>query len=369
MAEVAPPVKPEIKLDPGEQKPLMDIDAFEEDTDLQFPPENKVAWLARVPKDLWEAWYDLYKDAPDHEEIQVGTMRVYSEKGRDGKFPQPPSNQRAEILLDDSMPKTRDMPKKYDLKINTDSYKNTFVFSEKDQPSHNRNQPFNRFRSGSKPTGISKDSRYGDRQRKYGSAIPKQTALAPMVQHEAIATPIQDKDYYSQLQRSMAAQMAPKAQTIFQMGIDKKLMPGRNNNIMSTFTTTARPSVLKGRKKVPKEKAVRISQEAMFDALFDCFRQYRYWRLKDLRNKLHQPEAYIKSTLDQIATLIRSGDFAQTYVLKPEYAANNVKAEDGVKEEVAKVESGVESDFDTGNEIGDDEDDVEGFEDVKMEGA
>ena len=97
--------------------------------------------------------------------------------------------------------------------------------------------------------------------------------------------------------------------------------PGATSNLstFSTFSTSARPGGQGGNRKARKEKAVRVSQEALLDALYKCFRKYRYWSLKALRNELKQPEAYIKQTLEGIATLVRSGDFAMNYVLRPEY--------------------------------------------------
>jgi transcription initiation factor TFIIF subunit beta len=104
---------------------------------------------------------------------------------------------------------------------------------------------------------------------------------------------------------------------------------------------------------------VRMEQTALYDAIHRCFSKYKYWSLKALRNELHQPEDYIRKTLESIGTLIRSGDFAMQYVLKPEYAASvHIKDEDVIAD-AAAVDSG---DSDSG---GDGDDDME-LEDVKM---
>ena len=103
-----------------------------------------------------------------------------------------------------------------------------------------------------------------------------------------------------------------------------------------------------------------MEQKALYDAIHRCYRQHKYWSLKALRNELHQPEDYIRKSLENIATLIRSGDFAMQYALNPEYAASlNIKDEDVIAD-AAAVESG---DSESGGE-GDD-DDME-LEDVKM---
>lgn len=113
-----------------------------------------------------------------------------------------------------------------------------------------------------------------------------------------------------------------------------------------------------------------MPQDQLLDAIYNCFRQYTYCSLKFFRNRLHQPEAYIKSTLENIATLVRSGDFAMNYVLKPEYASiANINADD-VKEELALNGSDEDNGTDLGGtdgmSEGEDEDDGEDFEDVKM---
>lgn len=37
-----------------------------------------------------------------------------------------------------------------------------------------------------------------------------------------------------------------------------------------------------------------------------------------MKTQLNQPEAYLKSVLESVAVLVRSGQFAMTYTLKPE---------------------------------------------------
>lgn len=59
-----------------------------------------------------------------------------------------------------------------------------------------------------------------------------------------------------------------------------------------------------------------MAQNELLDALGNCFKQYRYWRLKDLRARLQQPEQYIKTSLVTIgAHLIQSGPKVGTYAL------------------------------------------------------
>ena len=89
----------------------------------------------------------------------------------------------------------------------------------------------------------------------------------------------------------------------------------------------------KGRK---KEKAARMPQNELMDMIFDCFKDYKYWTLASLKQRLRQPEAFLKETLDKVASLTRSGLMTGKYQLKPDAAPiqygdaeafNNVKAE------------------------------------------
>lgn len=77
-----------------------------------------------------------------------------------------------------------------------------------------------------------------------------------------------------------------------------------------------------------------MPQNELLDLIFQCFREFRYWPFKTLKARLAQPEAYLKQTLEMVAHLVKSGDFAMTWELKPEAthaqysnAMNNAKAE------------------------------------------
>jgi transcription initiation factor TFIIF subunit beta len=66
-------------------------------------------------------------------------------------------------------------------------------------------------------------------------------------------------------------------------------------------------------------KTTRMAENELFDSINRCFCLYTYWSMKALRNRLHQPEAYLRETLDKVAILIRTGTFANQYTLKPEF--------------------------------------------------
>lgn len=93
--------------------------------------------------------------------------------------------------------------------------------------------------------------------------------------------------------------------------------------------------------------------------IFNCFRKWQYWPLRGLKNQLKQPESYIKQQLEEIAQLIRTGPFANTWQLRPEY---KISSYDNVKEEAAP-DPGDVNDLD---EVGASEDEDYKLEDVPL---
>ena len=90
------------------------------------------------------------------------------------------------------------------------------------------------------------------------------------------------------------------------------------------------------------------------DMIFGLFKEYRAWGLRSIRDRLRQPESYLKEILLDIADLQRSGDLVNTYVLKREYST-------------APYASAADAIAPGGDESGDDDDDVGEMEDVKLE--
>lgn len=115
---------------------------------------------------------------------------------------------------------------------------------------------------------------------------------------------------------------------------------------------------IKGRK---KEKAARMPQNELMDMIFDCFKDYKYWTLASLKQRLRQPEAFLKETLDKVATLTRSGPMTGKYQLKPEAAPVQFGG-DGAFDNV-KAEAAPDADP-NGPDITDDDDDDEEMVDV-----
>lgn len=72
------------------------------------------------------------------------------------------------------------------------------------------------------------------------------------------------------------------------------------------------------------ERMARMAKNDLLDALFLHFRQKTHWSIKELRQKVQQPETYLREVLNEIAVLERSGPNNGMYRLTENYAAANV---------------------------------------------
>lgn len=93
-----------------------------------------------------------------------------------------------------------------------------------------------------------------------------------------------------------------------------------------------------------------MPQNELLDLIYQCFREYRYWPFKNLKARLRQPEAYLKQTLEMVAHLVKSGDFAMTWELKPEAKESNYANAMGYGEAKEELPPGTDLNFDEGSE-------------------
>ena len=93
-----------------------------------------------------------------------------------------------------------------------------------------------------------------------------------------------------------------------------------------------------------------MDQTELMDRLFESFGEYEYWSLKAFKERLRQPESYLKEVLPMIADLVRSGPFSGQYRLRDENRARASELQ--VKEEAAPEN---DDDQDDNNNTGDDD--------------
>lgn len=151
----------QIKPDPANASTpsVMDEDEYEDTGELMIPgsAQDSQAWLAKLPKWLWEAWSTIAEDG----EIELGKIRVYNNQAE--------GQEKIKIVLHD-IPGHAKVPKKYDVNMNKAHFNNTVVFSEKDQPGF-RASAWGRDRRMQKERDIKKEP-YKVSKKPYRSSIP-----------------------------------------------------------------------------------------------------------------------------------------------------------------------------------------------------
>ncbi|KAL1960962.1 hypothetical protein VTO42DRAFT_4850 [Malbranchea cinnamomea] len=322
-----PPIKTEpgsvpIKAEPDNTEGVrglsLEDDIYEDAGDLDLSGSAQDVWLMRVPRMLWDNWASL----DDDEEIQIGTVRVEG----------PPTDiKRISLRLHD-IPQNEGVPKDYILKRqnllpNRQAYavQNTFVFTEKDLPGFkdkaqilfNEAQPHGRSYLYEQ---MKRNSRKHEKRKKWEpyirKTIPKQTALAGRVHDEFNCLPVENEEYQRMAEERALQALKPKKETKFIEKLTGKMLQPKTAQQAdkSKFIQVTKPA----KPKTQENKAARMPQNELLDLIYACFREYRYWPFKSLKARLQQPEAYLKQTLEIVAHLVKTGDFANTWELKPE---------------------------------------------------
>jgi len=369
----APKVKaePTIKPDPEDASAspagLSDDDIYEDAGDLEFYniEENPMAgnvYLTHVPKYLYDAWAHLDDDA----DIQIGTIRQWNETLPNGQV-----KQRIALLLDHKSPEHQMIPKEYNLDVKDMQLKNSFLFSEQDLPGFktraqgaNSNIPAHLRRSQEKPKekpqeeggsghgaggagGGGRGGRKGRYQPYYRKAIPKKTVLAGRFAHELNCQPAQNAETKHILAMRANDALKPRATTQLAggRGVPKNAIQAGTHKPKETFGSFVRPlpDAKKEKKKKQEDRALRMSEHELRDAIFLAYKEFSYWSMKAFKQRLNQPEAWLRENLEQLAVLHKAGAFANHWELKPEYK-QGLQSVEGAAPDVAPEESDSDGD-------------------------
>ncbi|CAF9921254.1 MAG: hypothetical protein GOMPHAMPRED_002270 [Gomphillus americanus] len=290
-------------------------DIYEDDQgDIDFSRYSQDVFLARLPRYLWKSWDSL----ADDEEIEVGTLRV------EGSIDNPAS---LSLKLHPTIPTHTNIPKEFVLQVTNNKPPNTFVFTEEDLPGFNSRLKMSGKAGDDTNLPMSKAIPQGMRQSKpktdydkvdktkrfqnFRRAVPKKTALTGRVRTELNCLPVENAGYKQIMIRRNAQEhkILPPVSSVGDASLAAML--GGQRTVVENFIKSA-PHKAKSQ----QNKNVRMAKNELLDVLYNCFREYKYWRLKDLRARLQQPEQYIKEGLVTIsAHLIHSGPKVGTYAL------------------------------------------------------
>ncbi|KAF2096550.1 hypothetical protein NA57DRAFT_78154 [Rhizodiscina lignyota] len=298
------PIKDE-PADVGTPMSTMSEEVEEEDTgELSMPKDeasNPGVFLTRVPKELWQVLSDT--TVSQDEPIQVGSIKVW-DKGN--------GQQEMRLYLKYDLPGLDLVPKDYEMNVTNMEPQNTFLFTEKDLPGY---RPGIYNHRGGQRTGVQKRSNFRSRR-----SIPKKTALAGYSRHEFMLHPIENEEYrrIQRVKREAEFAAAQAEANIIENEDTRENAQDAAAGQWRAFTGAKQRS---GQQQAKRQlnKAERLPENVLFEKLFGCFRQYAYWNFKSLVRAVHQPEAYVKETLNKIAVLVKSGQFANTYMLAAQY--------------------------------------------------
>lgn len=240
----------------------------------------------------------------------------------------------------------QNLPHEYDLRVTNKAVKNQFVFSEQNlnnfgrksgstadgkpgapgstSGSSNKNNNSN---SKDKPKKLSRQKFWQQQQKlginryvPYVKSIPKKSALVGTICHECSVTPsISDQNYSKVLadrkNRIIQRPDKPTIQVLKESSgiIQRFSAPSLRGDDADAFIRANK----EGKNK--EGRAIRMERKELLDLLFKLFDEYDYWSMKGLKERVKQPEGWLKESLDSIAILIKRGPYASKYCLKPEY--------------------------------------------------
>lgn len=97
------------------------------------------------------------------------------------------------------------------------------------------------------------------------------------------------------------------------------------------------------------------------DAIMEAFTEYTYWPFKVLKNRVQQPEAYLREVLEKVAFQAKSGTHISEWQLRPELKEGTyTQARDA-----AAPDDSLGMSFDGASEMDQDDDNVD-MEDVPL---
>ncbi|KAL2757157.1 hypothetical protein ACRALDRAFT_1062762 [Sodiomyces alcalophilus JCM 7366] len=310
-------------------------DLYEDAGDLEFfdaagsQGSFDQAYLAKIPKEIWDAWSEL----PDDAEIEVGTMRQWDAMRPDGSV-----DHRFRMLLNADLAGHQLVPREYDLEMSPDITQNTYVFIEEDLPtfkarSRARNDatnsgiPVHLLRSRNERVKEKSARKPFERKAKwqpyYRKAIPKRTKIAARIQYEMGCKPVDNDESRAILQlKQMEAQKPKHTLKIVDhheiSGVIQQGSAAAQAKFGSFVKTTN--AVKTTKQKRPINKAIRMGETELREALLDAFTtRYQYWKMSVLKATFNQPEAYLRQELEKVAVLNRSGPHSNEWELKPEF--------------------------------------------------
>ncbi|KAF1989618.1 hypothetical protein K402DRAFT_349592 [Aulographum hederae CBS 113979] len=351
---------PTVKSEPAIKSPdnMEDFEEYEDQNELAFPSKDSLQpgegdvpgfYMLKASHHLWDAFYNI----GDDDKVQIGEVRVY--ESQDGAPP------RMTINLNDH-PNFQNLDTEYDMQLTQAPLQSTYVFSEKDLPGYKPN-PFGR-NQGLRPGDGYRVQKGRSRVKR---SIPKQTALLGYAKQEGtlVSMKTEDGSEIQRIEKRLEDKQKHRPKIKFVEVEDSRQLHQnfrRTEQSFSSFVKTSKP-----RPKAQDNKASRMDEKDLVQAIVKAFQEYEYWPLQSLKHRLRQPETWLKEVLSKVAVLQAHGQFNNKWRLSDDYKRNegllsqqagqsvapDVKAEDG---EDFKAE---DENFEDPEDFGEDEEEME----------
>lgn len=321
------PIKKEIKKEDlvpsllylSQPSSLVIIDGKKKLLNLDMENALKQVWLVKLPRFLAGKLHDTEKIGGR----EIGKL-LLDKKQADAR--------RFKFVLD-QVPDEHgndvfgEVPHNYDFRVTNVAAKNEYVFSERNLENYGS-------RHETIGGGIEKDTSSRrdvfrekrldtDNYVQFAKTIPKKTALVGTVCHECTVTPSPlDPNYHQVLKERKVRETLrpgkPEVELLKETGgiIQGFVAPSlKNNDILNVAFIKA------NRENRAKEgnRAIRMERQELLDVLFKLFDEHDYWALKVIKERVRQPDAWLKECLEGIALVVKRGPYALKYGLKPEF--------------------------------------------------
>ncbi|GAA97559.1 uncharacterized protein L969DRAFT_100540 [Mixia osmundae IAM 14324] len=272
-----------------------------EDFSIPAHSQGSSIWLVKVPNFLLDRWSSI-----TDENAVIGNLRISTDsKGPDGE-PKMALVLPTGVAGPSSRASGDEIPAEYELTMTNKATKNAYVFAEK---------------VSTPQSLVAPNSTDGVRAvRRQHQKRPREPTYIGRVAHECQARPDFESDVYRAIIRKRI-EVAEKPKRVVQalnedMATSNRLASGALRLKQSLMT----PSLVKARPKTAADqKLARAPRAEVTDQIMALFSTHEYWSLRNIKERIAQPDAWLKEIMTDVAIMNASGPYAGLYSLAPAF--------------------------------------------------
>ncbi|KAJ9106275.1 hypothetical protein QFC21_001420 [Naganishia friedmannii] len=299
---------------------------------IDAPPIQ--SWLIKIPAELQSRWSKIREAG-----VPLGKLRVYNptESYPNREFvllvPEDPSNSTSGAPSKTTSPTpalasgSKSQPAAPDVKPE-EAPMLEYILSESSQAGNLARQKF-LYQEDRRRYEFNGTSKRPGHPRLVG-AVQKQCNLVPNLSNKKMAELIKQQYAIPDAQRRKTRMLTDETLTAGQrnsLATGNSLMRNKNNSTLKTalsYQTAKRvdPRAL-------KERSYRMGKQTLIDTLFEEFSRFKFWSMRALKERLRQPEAWLRECLMEVAQQEQEGPYKSLWTLKPQFAAVQGEADEG----------------------------------------